>query len=72
MKIGPTGKRPFGKISDDDQGEIAIAIGSDPAHGIVRLEFGAAVKWIGLPSALARALAAQLIASADALDKGKH
>lgn len=70
IKIGPTGKRPLGQISSDDRGEIAIAIGA--AHGIVRLEFGTPVKWLGLPPALARTLAAKLVEIADALDQGVH
>ena len=69
--LGATGRTPFGKVSDDDEGELQLAIGADHAHGIVRLEFGKPVGWLGLPTAHARQLAALLREKADELDKRK-
>lgn len=45
-KIGPTGKFPHGKVADDDEGEIRIAVGAK--DGTVFMNFGVPVLWIGL------------------------
>lgn len=46
---GPTGDFPDGKLKDDDQGGIAVAVGVSPADGkSVIINFGKPVAWIGL------------------------
>jgi hypothetical protein len=69
--LGATGRRPFGNASDDDEGELQFAIAADHTQGIVRVEFGKAVAWIGLPSTQARELAKILTEKADELDRRK-
>lgn len=70
-KPGPTGKFPWGKAYSDDEGELNVAIAADPAAGVVRLDFGTSVKWVSLPPASARELAAVLIAKAAECEKGR-
>jgi len=62
-------KWPEGRIGGDDDGELAYMVGSDPEHGIVRLEFGKAVDWLGLPPKQAIELAQSLIKHARAVSK---
>ena len=45
-KPGPTGRFPKGKIRDDDDGELAIAI--TVADNKLIIDFGKEVRWIGL------------------------
>lgn len=47
--FGATGEFPHGKISDDDQGAIQLGVAYDKLDGIVRVEFGKPVAWLGLP-----------------------
>jgi len=70
--IGPTGTHPRGKIADDDDGELTVALAVDRAEGVVRIAFGTSVSWIGLPAEDARALAQMLVEMAEALEKGTH
>ncbi len=45
---GPTGDFPDGQIFKDDEGALNIGIASDKEKGIVIMDFGSPVKWIGL------------------------
>jgi len=47
MGLGPTGKFPNGKLNDDDEGEITVAIAADKAKGVVVIDFGKPTAWIG-------------------------
>lgn len=69
-KLGPTGKHPFGKVHEDDDGEIQMGLAADHANGTVILNFGASISWIGLYPAQAKELAQAMIAKADELLKG--
>ena len=71
FKLGATGRFPYGKAGDDDEGELAMAIAVDHGDAIVRLQFGKPIGWLGLPSAHARNLAALLIEKADEIDARK-
>ena len=62
--VGATGTFPMGKLNDDDQGGIKMAIAYDPIDGLVRVEFGKPVAWLGLPPNEAKALAAILLKKA--------
>ena len=44
---GPTGQFPFGKLNDDDKGELKVAIYLD--KGMIRMDFGTPVTWLCLP-----------------------
>jgi hypothetical protein len=60
-ELGATGKHPQGKLNDTDEGEIRMAIAYDKFDGIVRLEFGKPVAWLGLPPPEAIQLAEKLL-----------
>jgi hypothetical protein len=73
FKLGATGRRPYGRLANNetDEGELQFALAADHANGIVRVEFGKAVQWLGLPVAQARALAAALTQAADDVEQRK-
>lgn len=50
--LGATGRFPEGKLTQDDEGEIAIAIGAAP-DGTVVMDFGKPTAWIGFKKAQA-------------------
>lgn len=62
LGLGATNVHPQGHVGDDDQGELRMAVGYDKLMGIVRLEFGKPVAWLGLPPPEARALAEAILA----------
>ncbi len=64
-EIGATGKFPMGKLDDSDQGELKMAVYYDKLDGIVRVQFGKPVAWLGLPPPEAMALAKLLIRHAE-------
>jgi hypothetical protein len=70
-RFGATGRYPFGKVDRHDEGELQMGLAADHANGIVRLDFGKPVAWLGLPAREARDLARVLIEKADDLDKRK-
>lgn len=53
-----TAKRsyPDGRVSGDDDGELAYAIAADPRHQIIRIQFNKPVDWLGLDRKSAEAL----------------
>lgn len=65
-KIGPTGNYPEGKISNDDEGELRIAV-HRTAKDVI-LSFGKSISWIGLPPGTARRLAKLLIKNANEVE----
>lgn len=67
--VGPTGKFPDGKIRDDDNGELRIAIGK--LNGEVFVQLGTPTEWISGPPEWARGLAALLIKRADELEASR-
>lgn len=60
-EIGATGTFPDGKLNDDDQGALRIAVGYDRVDGIVRVDFGKPVAWLGLPKENAIAFAEAIL-----------
>lgn len=66
IPIGPTGRFPDGQIGDDDEGELAAALGVK--RGRVVIDFGKPVSWLSLPPAAARDLAVKLIRFAGRAD----
>lgn len=51
-KPGPTGDYPHGKLSEDDEGGINVALSRHVAPDgtlMVRLDFGKPVAWLSLP-----------------------
>jgi hypothetical protein len=71
FKLGPTGRYPRGPADETDEGELRMALAIDPTQGIVRVEFGKPIAWLGLAAGDARSLAALLTKLADDLDRRK-
>jgi hypothetical protein len=63
--LGATGQFPDGKITEDDEGELQFAVGSNPDENLVSVRFGKPVAWLALPPENARALAQLLLKHAD-------
>ena len=64
--FGATGDFPQGQLNDHDQGGINIGVAYDKLDGIVRVEFGKPVAWLGLPPPEAIGLARLLLRHAGA------
>ncbi len=59
LNLGATGAFPDGKINPNDEGEIRIAVSSQ--GGVIRIDFGKPVTWIGFNANEAKSLAALLM-----------
>lgn len=64
VNLGATGKFPEGKIAPADEGETRFAVGAR-RDGIVILNFGSPVSWLGMDVVRARMLATSLRKQAD-------
>jgi len=64
--FGATGDFPQGKLNDHDEGGLRIGVAWDKLDGIVRVEFGKPVAWLGLPPPEAIGLAKLLLRHAGA------
>jgi len=64
---GATGDFPQGRLNEDDQGGLRMAIAADPRNGVVRVEFGKPVAWLGLDKNTALALAESIRQNAERL-----
>lgn len=58
---------PDGRLSGDDDGELAFKIGSDPDKGVVVIEYSKPVVWVGMKPQHAIELAQALIKHARAI-----
>jgi hypothetical protein len=61
---GPTGDFPHGKLADDDEGGINVALSrfrAPDGERMVRLDFTKPVAWLALPSERAIAFALTLL-----------
>ena len=58
---------PQGRISPDDEGELAFAIGVDPIKQVVMVRFKKPVDWLGLDKASAIKLGNMLLEKASVL-----
>lgn len=69
MQAGATGRYPRGHLTPDDEGEIVFRI----AHkdGVIVVDFGKPVVWIGLPPDGAREFAALLVKHAEEIERGR-
>ena len=65
---GPTGEFPDGKIREDDDGELAIAIAANKKDGIVIMYFGKPTTWIGLKPTDVYAIAYLLVEKAKEIE----
>lgn len=64
---GATGNHPLGKLNADDEGGLRMGIAADVRNGVVRVDFGKPVAWLGLDRATALALADNLRKHAETL-----
>ena len=64
--LGARGTFSHGKVQDDDQGDIKIGIAYDDLNGIVRIDFGKPVAWLGFPPEQAVELGKLLLRKAGA------
>jgi hypothetical protein len=71
LGLGATGEFPKGQISEDDQGELKVALGINKEHKRIMIDFGKSISWLGLAAEEARAFAYGLLAHADKLDQLK-
>ncbi|MDE2470086.1 MAG: hypothetical protein KGL35_15415, partial [Bradyrhizobium sp.] len=62
---GATGLFTEGRMSDDDEGELQIAIGSDLQNKLVRIDFGKPTAWVAFPKEVALALSRSLASKAE-------
>ena len=58
-----------GRIKATDEGDLALAVTADPAKGIVIVDFGKDVSWLGMGPEQAVHLATMLIEKARAVSK---
>lgn len=65
-QIGPRVEHPEGRLTDDDDGLLRMAVGEH--RGNVILAFGVEVGWVGLGPAAARELAEALCRRAESID----
>ncbi len=63
--FGATCKFPKGMLDGDDEGELKLGIATTP-EGIVRVEFGTPIAWIGLGPQEAASIASSLLKHARA------
>lgn len=61
-KPGPTHDFPKGKLNDEDEGGLKIAISIQDS--VVRIDFGEPTAWIGLPVEEALAFASLIVGKA--------
>lgn len=64
--LGATGKFPMPPLDEHDEGELKMALAFDPVMGIVRVEFGKPIAWLGLPPSEAMQLGKMLMTKAGA------
>ncbi len=67
VPLGATGDYPRGKLDEHDEGGLRPAIVADPANGVLRIEFGKPVAWLGLPRVEALQFANLIVKNANKL-----
>ena len=66
-QTGATGNYPLGRLNDDDQGGLKMGVAADHQNGIVHVDFGKPVAWLGLDKGTALGLADMLRKHAESL-----
>ncbi len=61
MLPSPTGGLPLKKGIPGDEGELIVEISPDHQHGLVVIDFGRSLQWLGLSPHDARRLSAELL-----------
>ena len=57
-RLGPTGDFPRGRLNHADEGELTLAI--SVVDGVIRVDFGKKVPWLGLDPDTAPQMASAL------------
>lgn len=65
-KLGPTGKYPNGRVLPTDEGETKMAVTNK--NGVVIIDFGKPVAWVGFTATEIRGLIEVLTKHADVID----
>ena len=60
-ELGASGQFPRGQLNADDEGELTLGITRDDKNGIVRIDFGKPVAWMGLEPAQAIEMAKAIL-----------
>lgn len=63
---GPTGEFPEGHLTDEDEGELVVRVGTH--KGRVVVEFGVPTRWFAMGPLQAHELAAALVTKVNELD----
>lgn len=69
-KLGPTGRFPGGKLTENDEGELKFAVGQ--LAGKVVVNFGSPVASLGMSLEEARQLALALRRQANAIERSRQ
>lgn len=69
VQLGATGQFPFGKSDPADEGELRLALATDFAQGVIRVDFGKPVAWVAIPPTAATAFALELLKRAQAIER---
>ena len=69
-KLGATGEFPQGKLNQDDEGGLIVAVAVE--NGKVLVRFGKEVAWIGLEPSLAYEFGFALVEHANAILEERH
>jgi hypothetical protein len=64
---GATGDHPQGKLNREDEGGLRMGVAADIRNGVVRVDFGKPVAWLGLDKATALALSDNIRKHANSL-----
>jgi hypothetical protein len=64
-QLGATGEFPKGRLNDGDEGALKVAVGTE--NGVVKIDFGKRIAWIGLPKREAVAWASVILKHAESL-----
>lgn len=60
-----------GRLSGDDDGDLAFMVGHDPQKKVVVIDYGKLVRWVGMPAEQAVGLAQLIIDHALAVSDGR-
>lgn len=70
LNLGATGHFPRGKVGSHDEGELRFGVAVDEKKGIIHVDFGKSVAWLGLDVHSALGLAKLLTEGAQKLMRG--
>lgn len=63
-ELGPTGRFPYGKLCEEDEGELRLAVAGDRDTETVFVEFGKPIQSLGMRPEQAEAFAESLLRAA--------